>query len=212
MSAFARGDYDEVIATDERILQLARAGDDRKTLGRALGNLAYSHLLIGNYESAQDLAEESLAVERELCSKAGIAWASANLGLSSLLLGYPDEAEPQFVTALALTREFGHTRRAAESIYGLAAVAAERGELERALRLAGAAYGFVSSVGEPLSRPEREIERLHLEPLDRLLGTETCERLRREASSLTLEEAIGLALAHGGAMPDQPAGMSTSDE
>jgi tetratricopeptide (TPR) repeat protein len=209
VSAFARGDHAKVIATDERILQLARAGDDRRTLGRALGNLANSHLWAGNYADARRSAEEGLAIQYELSSKAGIAWACANLGLSLLLLGDVDEAESKFTTALELTREFGHTRRAAESMYGLAASAAHRGEVERAVRIAAAASGFVASVGEPLSRPEQEIDRRYLQPLSSKLDQGICQRLRLEASALTLGEAIDLALARGSERPNPSAAVDT---
>src|SRR5262249_6751377 len=87
------------------------------------------------------------------------------LGLALVFLGRLAAAEDRFRDALEAARDFGHQHRAAESIIGLAAIAAVQGDVGRARELRAIAAAILDSVdGEP-ARPERELERLFIAPL-----------------------------------------------
>jgi predicted ATPase len=98
-----------------------------------LAHLAWSMSLAGDQEHARSLAGESLAICREHKSVARSAEALNVLGGIALRTGDLDAAENAFREVLHTNSKYPHNLP--NAIEGLAAVAAGRGERERALRL-----------------------------------------------------------------------------
>jgi hypothetical protein len=118
-----------------------------------------------------------------------------NQGLAWLFLDELDEAAQTFRDALAVCREAGREELVAETLLGMAAVSARRGEFAQAARLAGAAR--VNGTPEPSRNEDSIWSRLgdeHLAPARQRYGPQRWDRAEQEGASLTVHEAIDLAL------------------
>ncbi len=114
----------------ERLAQaLSLAGtSDQKSRAKALigaGLLAYRQ---GDYTSAGSLAEESLAITRELGEKRGIASSLNNLGLVAWTQGDYVAANAFYQESLAIRRELGDKQGIASSLNNLGLVASAQGD------------------------------------------------------------------------------------
>jgi predicted ATPase len=125
-----------------------------------------------------------------------------NHGLARLFLDELEESGQAFREALAICREAGWKDLVDETLLGLAAVAAQQEELARAAGLSGAAREH-----EAVSRsvPEETIwSRLNdeiLAPARDRYGPANWDRAARQCASLTVQEAIELALTGGRLAP-----------
>jgi predicted ATPase/transcriptional regulator with XRE-family HTH domain len=87
------------------------------------------------------------------------------------------------------------TMLVASSLLGLAGVAAVAGRFEKGGRLLGAAEGIAASLGTPLFPRDRPIRERALAALTVALGEERLTVARESGRALSVEEAIGEALA-----------------
>ena len=86
----------------------------------------------GDYDRAEALHHESLALSRERGDKTGIARALGNLGVVAFDRGDDDQATALLEESLALAREIGDQLLVATALNDLGIVARERGDLDRA--------------------------------------------------------------------------------
>lgn len=125
-----------------------------------------------------------------------VFYLAGNQGLARLFLDETDEAARAFGDALAVCADAAAKDIVDETLLGLAAVAARRDDPNRAARLAGAATAHLTAVRirdeEVVSR--RLIDDI-LAPARDAFGPEKWDRLARDAASLSVDEAIELALA-----------------
>jgi predicted ATPase/class 3 adenylate cyclase len=83
----------------------------------------------GDYRAARALHEESLAIKRELCDRAGVAASLNNLGHVARLQGDYRAARALYEEGLAIGRELGDPRGLAFSLRGLGLIARYQGDL-----------------------------------------------------------------------------------
>ena len=86
----------------------------------------------GDYDRAEALHREALALSRERDDKTGIARALGNLGVVAFDRGDDEQAASFLEESLALAREIGDQLLVATALNDLGAVAYERGDLDRA--------------------------------------------------------------------------------
>ena len=89
----------------------------------------------GDYDRAEALHREALALSRERDDKTGIARALGNLGVVAFDRGDDDQATALLEESLALAREIGDQFLVATALNDLGAVAFKRADLEGAERL-----------------------------------------------------------------------------
>ena len=171
---------------------LLRAAGNHRELVVLYSNSIYSALL-------EDRPEEAIRLHDEVASVAatvGDPLISANLlghlGLSALFSGDRERAREAFTRHLWVCRAYGFGWPASESLAGLAALAAQDDDWERAARLigAGGALGVRTELGI-----EGRVEREFIAP-----ARERCERLswvraERAGAAMTLDDAVRFALA-----------------
>lgn len=162
------------------------------------------------YHEALAWLAEGLDAARQLEHPSLMFLIRGNQGLARLFLDELDEAVLAFSDALAVCRESGHEKFVYEPLLGLAAVAAHRGQLVRAARLAGTAKAL-DAVWK--GHFEVAIE----SRLDEMLvahresyGAENWDHVSAAAASLTVYEAIDLALARGRFAPAAPGNTASS--
>ncbi len=116
-------------------IPLARSLGDRHSIGMALAQLSQVAFGEERYEEAADLAAEALAAHEALNEPEATAGALHLLGRARLALGDVETARTLHRRALELAASIGHVGAICEAIEDFAAVAAEEGDWESALRL-----------------------------------------------------------------------------
>jgi predicted ATPase/class 3 adenylate cyclase len=221
---FARlqGDNSRAVELASQSLALAREIGDNQVAARSLqilGNVTY---IRGDVASARVLTAESLSIFRKLGDRQGAARSVHHLGVLALREGDYAEAGARFEESLAMHREQGNGQRIALNIFCLALVARGRGEyraadacLRESMAIArGLGYQRLLVMGVEgfaavlLGAAGRVREVMHLPPqpnegalvADSLaaaraaLGEEAFAAAWAEGRSLTLDEAVALAL------------------
>jgi predicted ATPase/class 3 adenylate cyclase len=124
-----------------------------------------------------------------------------NLGLVLRAAGDPDGARSAFGAGLRLGRRNGDNSRMAYAILGLACLAGDAGDWNRAAVLHGAAQAFLDRTGNPWqeSAPlEARNRRDSLAQVRAHLGDEQLERAYAQGMALSREMALDLALGMAG--------------
>jgi non-specific serine/threonine protein kinase len=130
-----RGYYSEGRDWLARLLALAGPSERTTVRAKALlgaGALAYHQ---GDYASVRTFWEESLAIQRELQDRQGVANLLNNLGVVTQVQGDYAAACALFEESLAIFRELGDRRSIANSLNSLGIVARNQGDLTAARAL-----------------------------------------------------------------------------
>ena len=159
-AALHRGERADAVGLLEAGVQLARATGDLWSLAMALSQLGDVERSLGRYPRAGELYAESLALRDRLrLGGTGAPSLWHNLGYVAIASGDLVGAAARFTAARAEFRRLGERRGVAESVIGLAAVAAAEGRAEAAAQLFGAGEAGLEALGSqlwPSNRPEYE--------------------------------------------------------
>jgi predicted ATPase len=155
--AYHQGAFEEARVQFEAGLAAARERGEKDLVSMTLNRLGELARLRGQDDVAATLFEEGLALGREGQLKAEIPSFLKNLGHVARRRGDHEQARTLFAESLALQQEYGNKQGMAESLAGLASVAAQP---ECAVRLFGAVEALLDAVGAPLSPADRaDLER-----------------------------------------------------
>jgi predicted ATPase/transcriptional regulator with XRE-family HTH domain len=158
---------------------------------RNLGNLCRHQ---SDYEQAEQFYEKSLLVcrEHDLRDDMSKVW----YGLSLLALQRNDYAlaARYFTHYFSLAQKVYERKSSCDLLTGLAAVAAEADQPERAAKLHGAAQMLLETIDLPYTPFDRAEFDRHLQIAREQLGEERFEVLQAEGYTMTLDQAINLAL------------------
>ena len=190
-TAYYRGDYETAKALTERALEIQRHGGSPSYIANSLINIGYCALIQGDLARATTAHEEALTLTR---NRIAIANCNSNLGSIALYGGDPARAKSLYEEALSAVRDLGEKRTTAESLRGMAAVAATDGDTARAARLAGAADALMNEIGARLEDPERMMNERYLVPARARAGDEVWMGAWEEGRVLSLRQAVDLAL------------------
>lgn len=178
----------------EQSLEVARKTADPAHVAYAFAGLGDVARRQGRLEDAADLYRESLDNCRKVGSQPGVASALNSLALTAVESKRFAEAGALFKDALRAARSLGDRRRLAASLIGLGVVSVTAGDVERGGQLLGAGESIARS------RPETELT-WRTRDTDRWLswtgvsrGDEVFERSWQQGRSLSLDEALALAL------------------
>lgn len=150
----------------------------------------------GNFRRARLFASEGLRLNRRFNNPLGIATSQATLARVDVAEGNLERADNGFKTALHLSQKQGHQERMIYCIEGLAHVAMETEQLEKASQLWAATERWRQIVGTPLPPFDREPNQRALAHLKQLLGTETFDHHTTVGQLLTWEETVALAIGN----------------
>jgi tetratricopeptide (TPR) repeat protein len=107
-------------------------------------------------------------------------------------------ARPMFETALRMSRRYGDRSGLAYATLGLACLAADRGDWQRAAALHGTAQALIDQVAEPWQVLEARYRRGSLHKVRASLGQEQFGRAYAKGMTLSLDQALDLALGTAG--------------
>jgi non-specific serine/threonine protein kinase len=174
---------------DEALVHF-RAAESPVWIGFTLSVMAMTHLQDGDPTEAVRLAEEALHLQRA----SGSSWSSGN-ALSHL--GHAYRASGSFAAAAASYREsfeihceFDHLHGAAETIEGLAAIAAATEQPHRAAWLFGAAMSFRRRTGGFVDQDLYGRTPETIMALRNTLGQDAYDAAHAAGESVTLAEIL----------------------
>jgi predicted ATPase/class 3 adenylate cyclase len=154
-------------------------------------NLAWYALLAGDTVKARARLSESLAIARQVNSPRDIGGATVNLGWVELLEDDLGAASTCFEEGVTTAGRLGKRMLSAEALWGLAQVAAARGDADRAARVAGAADTIGGAAGFD---PAASISfTRHLDDACATLGDDAWQKAWAEGAELELDEVLRLA-------------------
>jgi tetratricopeptide (TPR) repeat protein len=183
----------------EESLALRRELGDRRLIANSVLTLGRAELTRGEYERATPLLQEGFTLAKELHDTWSMSLALIYLGRVALQSGGDaGEAAWLFAEALALAKERGDKRVAAECLQGLAAVLGLDGDSGQAARLFGAGEGILEAIGATPSNSEVAISERYVPPVKEALGEERFAAEWAAGHSTPPDEAIDVALAAAG--------------
>jgi hypothetical protein len=169
---------------------LGRLGAVR-TLAVLYWNAAYNAMKQGIHERAGQFIEAARPIVREIGDPWMTAYFCGNDGLQALFTGEVDRARAAFQDQIRLCVQFVAPPLSSEALGGLAAIATQRGEPERAARLLGAA-----STNGPIADGDvtRELEQRFFVPARARCDERRWDDAYASGRALTFHEAMALAL------------------
>ena len=150
--------------------------------------LGHQALAAGDFDRGRRLLRESTELSRAADDSFSAASSLHSLGDLELASGRLEAAEASYRDALALAWDFDADRLVCYSLAGVAAVAAERGESERAVVLWSFAEGYEERLRFTMRR-----RFLYADRLDALAATHPVQRT--SGGNLGVDAAVQLALA-----------------
>jgi predicted ATPase len=185
-----REDYPQARALYEECLTIFRELDDRAGIAWALNHQGDAARDQGDSTAARSLYQSSLAIFRELDDRWGIASSLADLGHLAREQKDYRAADSLYLESFNMFHALEHKRGIARLLESFACSAAEQSDLERSLRLAGAAAALRESIGAPLTPSEQTKLERALEPTRRGLATAASRTAWLEGWVMPIEGVI----------------------
>jgi CHAT domain-containing protein/Tfp pilus assembly protein PilF len=130
----------------EQALAIARETGNRHGEGQALNNLGEIYRNKLRFEKALEYYEQSLAIMRETRDRLSEAIAHTNLGGIYLLVSQHEKARAHLDRALAIRREIGDGDGEAQTLFSLATLERNRGNLSEAVKLIESALAVTENL------------------------------------------------------------------
>lgn len=175
-------------------LTITEGTDDRTGRSNALHVLGVAAQMAGDFAEAKELMSKRVALARDTGNLATVSSEAGNLSMVERQLGNLDEAESLAREALDIDHKRGDEWAMPYKISGLAAVATDRGDFERAAKLVGAAEAMMGREGADWPPDERPHYERMLTRIPRALGEEEFERVRAIGRGMSNDEAVAFAL------------------
>jgi predicted ATPase/class 3 adenylate cyclase len=177
--------YTEAIACTER-------SGDRLMNGILHNNAGFTALSTGDVPAARAHLEAAAQADQAIGQEH--VFVPLNLGMVLRAEADPDGARSTFQAALRISRRNGDNIGMAYAILGLALLAGDAGDWDRAAALHGAAQAFLDRTGNLWMELEAHYRQDGLDQARARLGDEQLERAYALGRTLTLEKALDLAL------------------
>ncbi len=133
LAYYTQGEYVKAIKYHQQYLTIARAINDRKSEGEALGILGIVYHSLGNYPKAIDYHQLHLAISREIKDRRGEGEALGNLGVVYHSLGDYPKAIDYHQLHLAISREIKDRRGEGEALGNLGVAFHSLGDYPKAI-------------------------------------------------------------------------------
>jgi tetratricopeptide (TPR) repeat protein len=189
-----RTDVPEGRRLAQEALEVSEATADEAGRSNALHLLGVGAQIFGDLPEARDWMTRRLALVRSLGNDFLVASEASNLSMVERQLGNLDVAEELDREALVVGARIGDEFTKPFAITGLAAIATERGEHERATTLLGAVETMMKAQNMEWPPDERPHYERMLADLPKAMGDAEFERVRSAGQSMSAADAVALAL------------------
>jgi len=190
-----QGEYLRAAAYHEESLEIKRQLGDAWGITASLHNLGQIALIQGDRERARALHTKVLAMAREMGDKRVIALSL--YGVATTLTddtATSDERMSLYHQSLELYREVGDRVAVVTCLEGLADVAIDQGDPQRATRLSATAATARAELGAPLAVDEQPMRERTLAAARSALGDDTFAAAWVKGQAMTMDEAAETSL------------------
>jgi tetratricopeptide (TPR) repeat protein len=194
MLATYNGDEAQAAVWHQQSLALMQEAVDPWGQAVVLGNHGVSAFNLQQLDQAVASLQAALALFQQIEDSWAIMYASTYLGLTLVQQGNYRQADQMLRNALGITRILGKRVGIPENLEGLAATAIAAGQIERAVRLAGAADALREIVGSTMSPGVQSIRANTLTAARKRLHEHKLAHAREAGRTMSLEQAIDYAL------------------
>jgi predicted ATPase/class 3 adenylate cyclase len=193
--AAIHGDFEE----SEKYVGLARAsmnaGSIRMQSGFLNMGMGIGARAQGRYEVAQHHFEEGLRIFKHIGHKGMIAALNSEIAHTQRALGNFAEAKQTYVVTIKVYQDYGNRPAVAHQLECFAMIAVVEEEPQRAAKLFGAAEAIREATGHKPTDEEQAEEAQFIIRLRSMLSEAEFNTLWAEGKSMTMEQAIQLALS-----------------
>jgi tetratricopeptide (TPR) repeat protein len=190
-----RSDVAEARRLAHEALDASEAAADPRSRSNAIHLLGVGAQMAGDLLEAQRWMTQRLALVREDQNEFLIASEAGNLSMVERQLGNLDAAEALVREALEIADRRGDEFMKPFAFSGLAAIATNRAEFERAATLVGAAEARLEAQGAAWPPDERVHYEWMLVALPEAMGAAAFDAARASGRRMTSPEAVAFALA-----------------
>ena len=176
---------------DEALALFEELGD-REGTAKATWGLATMAYGAEDWEGVADLGTASVRMFRRLENPFGLGWALHMEGLALAVLDRPDEAEASLREAMGIFLPSDDRSALALLLADLSILAESRGEMDQALRLAGAAESAEEEIGTGLLASDTTVAKQLQKLRARVPGAEA-RPLLEEGRAMSVEQALAYA-------------------
>jgi tetratricopeptide (TPR) repeat protein len=169
-------------------LVVARSQGDEDSVSTIVNNLAEAEFLTGNVKRAIELGREAIARDRT-GNPLSLTFGLANVSAYLISIDETEEAHPLAIEALRKSTDLQVPRIIAYAIQHLAAIAAARGDYERAATLLGFTDASLERFASPREHTEQQEYDAIRKHLNQALGDTRVSELLQRGASLTEEQA-----------------------
>jgi tetratricopeptide (TPR) repeat protein len=187
-------DVDAAIRLLREALAVTEGTPDRDGRSSAMHVLGVALQMSGDLAGARDVMAARIALGRELGDDFVVWVESANLSMVERQLGNLAGAEALSREALEIVSRQRDQMAVPWVMNGLAAVAAAKGEHERAATIVGTAETLLERAGGKWPPDERQQYDATLAILAAALAPEALERARAAGAAMTIEEGVAFGL------------------
>jgi len=189
-----RSDVAEGRRLAREALDVSDGAGDEAGRSNALHLLGVGAQIAGDLPEARQWMTQRLALVRSLGNEFLVASEASNLSMVERQLGNLDEAERLARETLVIGRRIGDEFTKPFAIAGLAAIATERRDGERAARLLGAAEAMMEAQKMEWPPDERPHYEHMLATLPKMMGAAEFERARAAGREMSSVDAVTFAL------------------
>jgi tetratricopeptide (TPR) repeat protein len=175
-------------------MTITEGTDDRIGRSNAMHVLGVAAQMAGDFDEARELMTQRIALAREAGNLATVSSEAGNLSMVERQLGNLDEAEALAREALEIDYRRGDEWAMPYKVSGIAAVATDRGDFDRAATLVGAAEAMMEREKADWPPDERPHYERMLARIPRALGEDEFERIRAIGRAMSNDEAVAFAL------------------
>ena len=189
-----RTDVAEARRLCREALEVTEGTDDRWGRSSAIHVLGVAAQMAGDCIEARDFMNQRIPIARELGNYQAVSLEGSNLSMVERQLGNLDRADALARESLEIFKQRGDEWAFPYGLNALMAVAAERGQLEYAATLAGAAEAMMEAQGAAWPPDERPHYERTVAALTVAMGPAEFARARAVGRSMSSAEAVDFAL------------------
>ena len=197
VTAMAKQDYETALAYAEESIALSEKIGYRWGNSMTVFGLGYLAKTLGDYEQARMRFEACLPVFEEIGDQHRINMVRSELAHIEREQGHYRQAIPTYRATIREWQRLGHRAAVAHQLECLAFIAKAQEQVERALRLLGAADALRQKIDIAMTPPEREIYDREVTDLKASLEENEFTSLWADGRRMSMEQAIQIAVKEG---------------
>jgi predicted ATPase/DNA-binding CsgD family transcriptional regulator len=178
----------------EESIQIARTWNRPVWVAFSTGRLGFVDQMRGNYESAERQVLEALAIQRQLNQISAVAMLWLGATIARDMENWPTSAN-RYRESLELRWKLSERRGVAESLAGIAELAALTGHADAAARIFGGLETLRVAIGVPGYQWEQDRRRHALDLAKTALGDEAFEEALNAGRVMPRPDVVSLAIA-----------------